>query len=294
MRKVFKEEELESSLSEHGYFTMQLLSEKEVSRLRQFHEENPPPDVDQEFYTTHWSQQKEYRQLVDNNVRPLLAKHALPLFNDYKDCFGYFFVKHPAEGSVFHIHQDWSLVDEEYFRGVTLWVALTDTDQQNGCLHVVPGSHLFGGNLRGTNIQSPFSQVEDLIEEKYCQPLPLKSGEAIFFDQRLLHYSPPNRSNETRLAAGLVTIPRETTFVHYYFDDNTDKVLKYIADDNFLLEMGFGESVRDKNYQIENEFYYQTELYTNKEFIWIYNNSITTKSKFTSIWYRLKNKLNLA
>lgn len=294
MRKVFNKPELEESLSRDGYFTLPLLSKEDVARLRQFYEQTPPPDVDAEFYTTHWSQQKEYRQLVDDNLRPLLAERALPLFNDYKACFGYFFVKHPTEGSAFHIHQDWSLVDEDQFRGVTLWIALDDTDVNNGCMHVVPRSHLFANNLRGTNIETPYRKIDDLIEEKFCQPVPLKAGETLFFDQRLLHFTPPNRADKTRVAAGLVTIPRETTFVHYYLDEASGNVTKYIADDEFLLEMGFGEKVEEKNYQCAGEYPYETAYFTERELKAVYNRLNGRENKLANWLQSLKQKLTPA
>ena len=49
--------------------------------------------------------------------------------------------KPPEENGHFHFHQDFYLWPLRDPRIVTCWLALDDATPENGCMHVVPGSH---------------------------------------------------------------------------------------------------------------------------------------------------------
>ena len=53
-------------------------------------------------------------------------------------------VKPPEEGAPFPMHQDYPYFPHERHTVLAASVHLDDTDEENGCLHVVPGSHKLG------------------------------------------------------------------------------------------------------------------------------------------------------
>ena len=53
-----------------------------------------------------------------------------------------FFVKKPIEGREVPWHQDGAYYELSHNNMVTVWVALDNSDKKNGCLKVVPGTHL--------------------------------------------------------------------------------------------------------------------------------------------------------
>lgn len=276
MRSTFINNRLQNELETNGFVTLSLLTNDEINTLTDGYYQTYDPNLTQPFYTTHWSQDRAHRQEVDQLVRPVLAKKLLGHLNAYKACLGFYLVKQPGEDGEFHVHQDWTLVDEKYFRGITTWVALSDTSPENGCLYVVPGSHQFTQNLRGMDIQSPYSNIKGMIEQEYCEPVVLKAGEAVMFDHRLLHYSPPNKTDNVRLAAGLVTIPQETTFIHYHCgEDNI--VAKYIANDDFLLDVGLGQ-LANQDYKIEKKMVYEPDVFDEKSFRTVYEKQQITSA----------------
>lgn len=93
--------------------------------------------------------------------------------------------------------------DNAYFRLVPnhvfgFWVACDDATIENGCMHVIPGSHTQGiaehaGAGDEYGLVTPQS-LEDAV------PIPLKSGDALVFHGELYHYTPPNRTNNRRRA----------------------------------------------------------------------------------------------
>lgn len=101
-------------------------------------------------------------------------------------------------GSPYPWHQDWSCCWRAFTDDlVTCFIYLDDADEKNGCLQVIPGSHL-------NKVIYPFKQGSRFeidpgaIAQDRVVPVPLKAGEMIFFDPYLLHFSAPNRSSVPR------------------------------------------------------------------------------------------------
>lgn len=88
---------------------------------------------------------------------------------------------------------------------LTAWVAVTDANEQNGCLVSIPGSHRQGpqvhcpGDLlaREPNIPRP------LVDEHRAVPLPVKRGGVILFHKQNIHRALPNRSKGLRWSLDL-------------------------------------------------------------------------------------------
>lgn len=83
--------------------------------------------------------------------------------------------------------------DHYYIRSVPgtscgLWIALDDCDEENGCLRVVPGSHVI-----------PIPDAESAkvdVPEGMCEvPVAMHAGDALFFSGNIIHGCLPNSSN---------------------------------------------------------------------------------------------------
>ena len=135
-------------------------------------------------------------------------------------------------------HQDWV-----YWYGapkVSAWVALDDARKDNGCLRVIPGSHLWGlvpheqfQERIGFDRRIPDNDVDALARKFNAKPVdvPIRAGQAIIFSDLLLHSSNANATGADRYAliptfrdatvpdsskvwrSGAPFDPRTTTFV---------------------------------------------------------------------------------
>jgi len=111
-------------------------------------------------------------------------------------------------------HQDPNLVDETKGYSLVLWVSLCDTNVQNGCLHVLPGSHLWGNHIRSNfHVRWKFEEFLDDILWKNMSPVPTQSGDIICFDPALIHGSTPNKTNQERLGIQISLIPKQEELV---------------------------------------------------------------------------------
>lgn len=103
-------------------------------------------------------------------------------------------------GSPYPWHQDWSCCWRAHTDElVTCFVYLHDADKTNGCLQVVPGSHL-GKPLHPFRGGGHFEVDPASVPKDKIQPVPLRAGDMICFDSYLLHYSDLNRSRVPRMA----------------------------------------------------------------------------------------------
>jgi len=82
------------------------------------------------------------------------------------------------------------------------WVALDPTDEENGTLAVIPGSHkmelLDHDAPRGDVVNFGVFGAEGYEDAPHPQEVPLRfqPGDGVFFHSRLLHRSGPNRSKD--------------------------------------------------------------------------------------------------
>ena len=114
-----------------------------------------------------------------------------------------FFAKPPRHPSTVGWHQDayyWPLSPHH---SVTVWLAFTDSDEGNGAMRVIPGSHL-GGLIKHQRSSATDSVLTLELErgtfrEDAAVPLVLKAGEISLHDDRMIHGSPANASERWRI-----------------------------------------------------------------------------------------------
>jgi ectoine hydroxylase-related dioxygenase (phytanoyl-CoA dioxygenase family) len=101
-------------------------------------------------------------------------------------------VKPPEAGAPFPMHQDYPYFPHERHSLVAASVHLDDTDEENGCLHVVPGSHTLGP----LEAHGESHTVDYPLESG--TPCPAKAGDVLFFNYLTIHGSGVNRSDRIR------------------------------------------------------------------------------------------------
>jgi hypothetical protein len=86
---------------------------------------------------------------------------------------------------------------------ITMWIAIDDADESNGCMWVLPGSHK-PGIVPHTRGATGWEVTEEMLPTLFpgLKPLqcPVRSGGALVFHGNVLHKSEPNRSDRNRWA----------------------------------------------------------------------------------------------
>lgn len=131
---------------------------------------------------------------------------------------------------------------------MNIWCPLIDLHGNNGVLEILPQSHRLFFTYRGSSLPDIYDDVKQEIRA-YLKPMPLKAGEAIIFDQSIIHYSPPNLSDQERVVINTFVAHRDAEIRICYHDKEmaTNKVQVFAQDDNFLEEyQNFGANIFDK------------------------------------------------
>lgn len=113
--------------------------------------------------------------------------------------------KEPKVGGAWEWHQDYGYWYKNQFmfpdQLMSVMVALTPANKENGCLQVIKGSHKLGRvnhGFSGEQVGADMVMVENALktmELVYCD---LRPGDALFFHSNLLHRSEANLSDHPR------------------------------------------------------------------------------------------------
>ncbi|MES2622260.1 MAG: phytanoyl-CoA dioxygenase family protein [Bacteroidota bacterium] len=251
---VFINEEQQKQFDKNGYLIIPFLSAEEVNRLKNLYaaitKENPAY-----FHSTSFINDAELKQRINNEAEKIYAEKVSRLFSGIKKLGSSFLTKPSGEGGRMPVHQDWTVVDEEKYCSVTMWVPLQDVNESNGAMKVLPGSHRFSKTLRAPTLPNEFDSVSDAILEKMIL-LPMKAGEALIFNHALLHASSLNKSGAPRIALTYGLIPEQANLFLYHKNE-TGSLEKYAMPDdmfnrytNIAQRPLFGEKVDEFDYEI--------------------------------------------
>ena len=129
------------------------------------------------------------------------------------------FIKNANEKGFVSFHQDAKYIGLEPHNWVTAWVAITDANENNGCMRMWPGSHK--NNLKhhnqkfdANNLLTRGQTIEN-VPIKETEPVILKAGQMSLHHPTIVHGSGINKSNDRRI--GFV--------VQSYIGDNVNQVL---------------------------------------------------------------------
>ena len=129
----------------------------------------------------------------------------------------HFFCKYPARTEKRFVawHQDVTYWGLKPPLAHTAWIAIDDSDVENGCMRVIPGSHKRGivthgtserdGNLLSINQEIP----DELVDTSRAIDLVLSAGQMSVHHGRLFHASMPNTSKRRRCGLTVRFIPPE-------------------------------------------------------------------------------------
>jgi hypothetical protein len=228
MRVSFKDPALQEELRKSGFVRVRLFSHAEAAALlQQLMPEGSlastrPSEIGGlrlTYHSTSLDSDGAYRSRVFQTVKQAMEPALERLLADHRLVTGGLIVKTPGTGTL-ALHSDPTMTRERDVAALTIWCPLVDTDEGNGGLRVIPGSHNVTWQINGPGVREYYFGYRDAIHG-WSRPLPAAAGEAIIFDNRLIHGSPRNGSNRLRPVVMATSVPAETKPVFYLLDPDS-------------------------------------------------------------------------
>jgi ectoine hydroxylase-related dioxygenase (phytanoyl-CoA dioxygenase family) len=279
MDSIFINEKHQIEFEEKGYLKLDntFLNGSDIKELVDFHStsgimKSSTNGFEVSLENTNKNLVIEMMELIHNIALPRINK----LFKNNKSFIATFLGKNNNKNGIVLPHQDWTFVENEIENySFSCWIPLVDVDIRNGCMAMIKGSHTFLNVIRpspAAKIVSPLSpHLYSLIP--YLEPIPMKAGELLIFNNKILHASFPNTTNRYRNAIAIVFTQSDAAFRHYYLKPKTNNVLlKYEVDidffakydDKILFKM-YQEDKIINDYKILDEIEYNVDMISKKE-----------------------------
>jgi hypothetical protein len=207
-----------------------------------------PADVRPELMdAVHFTDTKLFDWLLDDEVldivEPLLGPD-IALFNSH------FLCKPAGDGKRVPWHEDsyyWAKAIDP-MKVVTIWLAIDPSNTGNGCMRVIPGTHVNG--------YSDYEQVDDMegnvfhieikrhqLDESKAVDLVLSPNQASLHESHVMHGSLPNTSTSRRCGYTMRYVSTRSKFTveaphkhHLYLARGRDHAGNFYGDPNKVYE----------------------------------------------------------
>lgn len=236
MRNIFKNAALQEQFNQKGFVVLPILEQDEVEKLRNYYNNQEFDNkIEAGFHISLDNQNEDLVKEVGSKIKEVMVPKTAEFLDDCKIFTASYVIKEPGLQNIVPPHQDWTFVDESEFCSATVWTALVDVTEENGALGVIPGSHKIFDHKRSSPSPQSKSPLADHIFTlfPFTEIVELKAGESLIFDNRLIHASPPNLSDQTRIAVGIGITQREAELKHYFQNRTSGILEEYTVDENF-------------------------------------------------------------
>ena len=159
------------------------------------------------------------------------------------------FIKNPNEKGFVSYHQDAKYIGLEPHNWVTAWVAITNSNEHNGCMRMWSGSHKdsikqHDQRFDKGNLLTRGQTVKD-VPETETTPLILSAGQMSLHHPTVVHGSDLNKSDDRRI--GFVIQSYIGTNVKQVLGKNSVQLARGIDNYNFHEKIGRTKTIMDKN-----------------------------------------------
>jgi ectoine hydroxylase-related dioxygenase (phytanoyl-CoA dioxygenase family) len=176
-----------------------------------------------------------FHPLFCNIALQLTGASGIGFFHDH------ILFKMPGDSKPTPWHQDFPYWPMNETGAMSIWIALDDVNEQNGCMMFVPKSHK-AGKFKPINLADPedlFQYTNNLeIDRNTPVICRMKAGSCTFHDGLTFHYAHANHTNKPRRVFAIIYYPENTTYngkKHIVTDEIELKVNEPIQGELFPL-----------------------------------------------------------
>ena len=154
--------------------------------------------------------------------------------------------KEPKVGGAWEWHQDYGYWYKNEFlfpnQMISVMVAITEANKENGCLQIIKGSHKMGRvehGFTGEQVGASQHYVDLALKKMDLVYVEIEAGDALFFHSNLLHRSEANLSDKPRWS--LISCYNRSANVPYNEPSESSITPLQVVSDDSLLECEVNE-----------------------------------------------------
>lgn len=209
------------SFRENGYLLYHhpLLPAEKFSRLQSFFDQMlarlPEGSRPEGMDVPHFAFPELFEWLFAEEVLDFVERFLGP---DILLWSSHFLCKPPGKGMVVPWHEDSAYWGDSLkpHKVMTVWLAIDDSNVENGCMRVIPGSHHNGfsdyEDVTGEDKVFSTQIKKDQFDESKAVDLAIRAGECHLHDAKLIHGSNANKSNNRRCGYTMRYMPADCKF----------------------------------------------------------------------------------
>ena len=233
-KAILKNEQLQAQFNKDGFIKISLLDSKDIQALQETYSHYFPTETTAFFsssYLNNFEKKIEISSRIQKIILPKLANYLI----DFRSFGSSFLVKGQGPQSEMPMHQDWTIVDESKYSAINIWTPLVNTNEHNGTLELLRGSHNWLRTIRAPTLPFQFENFKNDIYSKLTI-MDAKVGDAVLINQATVHYSKPNLSKTDRVAITTGITSSEAPLRFYYWNKTLPNKLElFKQNDDFLL-----------------------------------------------------------
>lgn len=149
--------------------------------------------------------------------------------------------KEPRVGGAWEWHQDYGYWYKNEFlfpeQMLSIMIAITKANKENGCMQVIKGSHKMGRiehGFAGEQVGASQHYVDLALKTMELIYVDLQPGDALFFHSNILHRSEANLSNNSRWS--LISVYNRSSNIPYNEPSGSSTIPLQMVPDEAMLE----------------------------------------------------------
>lgn len=261
--KILRNDEHHKFFQKNGYLVLKnVLLKETLKQLRNYYCLNF--STPKGMYVTHHSESNVAKNKeVSSFINKLLISDFNAYFINYRNVIAHYAVKNTGNEGVFNLHQDWSIVREQLYGIIHVWIPLQKVNVENGTLALIPTSHLLFQNYRSGTCPIRFFTFEEVANSVI--DINADEGDIVLYHPALFHGSRSNMSKNERIA--VVAAVSNDNADTVYFNKEIDEVWVYemTEEDLFGRLDNLAKGLFPKGKKIEKT--YNRDLTTNNSVI---------------------------
>jgi hypothetical protein len=248
-----KDADSERRLNQDGFIIIRnFLNTIEVTELLALYKNHhPQASPEKGMWNSLYDISPEQGLSISEKILIILRPRLAELFVSYYAPVGTFMSKNCNANSTCDLHRDFSILNEKDFQYRNIWIPAISTNNNNGALYVLRGSHHVFDYMLPFFTKWPYTHMQSELFTM-IETVDADAGDLVIYLDKTLHGSHINYSDDSRPVVHFGVLHPDVQLQFYQLDEKQENVLVYAVPFKFFFERDF-PAVAEK-YTLLEEF----------------------------------------